>query len=160
VQEALGGVFVFDPGGDLLRAPAFRAGAALAATVAQRSAALVALGAALAVDGVVAQAAEHPGAIDFRRQQLRARRRATGAAVDGRLLATPGGLDHISDQVALVEVGQCREDPGPIVMPGQEGRVERRLDLGIERLFAQPALHVGVALVAGLGDGQLRGLAD
>src|SRR6266699_5777786 len=63
----------------------------------------IALDSAEAIDGIIAQAAEHARAINLRRQVLHSRRRMSLAAVNGGLLSTMNFVQDICDQMLVIE---------------------------------------------------------
>src|SRR5579885_2706439 len=163
VEQALRLVFVVDPGSDLRGAPALafaRGGAAPAAVAMLCLPLFVALYAAVAIDGVVAQSAENARAIDFRRQVLHPRRRMGRTAIHGGLLPAVRLVQNIGNQMLVVKGRQRRENPGRIAPGCQQGGIEGgfvalaaltgKLLLVFIALLAQPALHIAAGLVAGL----------
>src|SRR3712207_2951719 len=123
----------------LLRAPA-----------AQHLPALVDLGAVVAIQRVVAQAAEDAWAVDLGRKIFHAGRGRGGAAVDRCFLAAADVVQYVRDQLPLVEMRQRRQNPQPVALARQERRVELRL--GAFRLgfvLPQPALDIRAVLVTG-----------
>src|SRR5579884_2943413 len=129
VEQALRLIFVIDPGSNLCSASALgfaRGGAAPAAVAMLRLPLLVALHTAIAIDGIVAQRAEHARAIDFRRQVLYTRRRMGRTAIDGGLLSAVRLMQNISNQMLVIKGRQRRENPGGIAPGCQQGGVEGR----------------------------------
>ena len=111
----------------------------------------IALRAALAVERVILQAAEHAWPVDFGGNILALRRAASSAAVDGGLFAALDHAQHVGDQVVLVEAFERGEDPEAIALMREKRRGEGWLDIGAFRgLDAQPALNLGAGLVARL----------
>ena len=84
------------------------------ASVTHKVSILVVLHTALAVDGIILQAAEHTRAVHFRRQVLDSSRGMRSAAVDGCLLAATNDVQYIGNQVFFIEMRERRKNPGTI----------------------------------------------
>src|SRR3989440_2531346 len=121
------------------------------ASVTHKVSILVVLHTALAVDGIILQAAEHTRAVHFRRQVLDFSRGMRSAAVDGCLLAATNDVQYIGNQVFFIEMRERRKNPGTIATGCKKGGIKFRLATTIfQSLLLQPALHLGMAFIAGL----------
>src|SRR5579863_108983 len=99
-----------------------------AAYVSHDMAIAVMMHAALPVDGIVLQTAKHARAIDLRCQVISPGRWTSSTAVNGSLLAASNDMQHIGNQIFLVEMRQRRKNPGTVAQRGQKCWIELRLD--------------------------------
>src|SRR5262249_55530407 len=103
----------------------------------------VALRAALSIEGVVLQAAEHTRAIDLGSDILPPRLIAASAAIDGGLFAALHDAQHVADQVVLVEAFERGQDPVTVTLMREKCRGKGWFDVGaLRRVDAQPALDL------------------
>src|SRR5579885_3224669 len=134
VEQTLRLILVVDPRGDLRRSSPLglaRGGAATARVAMFRLPLLIALDAAIAIDSVVTQTAEHTRTINFRSQVFHARVGMGRTTKNGGLLAAVSFVQHIGDSVLVVKWCQRRENPGGVTPGGKHRGVER----GLCRLF-------------------------
>src|SRR5437899_1611432 len=105
IHDALRLVLILDPGRDLSGTSLLcfaRGGAASAAIAVFGLALLIALHAAIPIDGIVAQRAEHTRAINLRRQKLLACIGMSGTAEHSRFLATTDFMHDVCDKFLVI----------------------------------------------------------